>query len=128
MARIMVCDDNAATSEELVNALLAAGHQAETCRHTMDALREVADGRFDLLVLALDSAGFSRTGALEAINHLAPQVKLIAIHRKPAEVLRTAAQTGVAAVLPRTTSINAFMYAVTRSLEEKQPHTRLASF
>ena len=121
MARVIVCDDDETTATRLVAALRAAGHEAEMCRHTMDVLRGAADGQFDLIVIGLDMAGFGRTGAIEALQELAPGVSLIALHRKPSEIIHAAALTrGVAAVLPRPVSLNAFMYAVERAIELKQ--------
>jgi DNA-binding NarL/FixJ family response regulator len=91
------------------------------CHHTMDVLRGAADGQFDLIVIGLDMAGFGRTGAIEALQEVAPRVSLIALHRKPSEIIHAAALTrGVAAVLPRPVSVSAFMYAVERALEQKQ--------
>ena len=78
MARVMVCDDDEVTATRLVAALRVAGHEAETCGHTMDVLRGAADGQFDLVVIGLDMAGFGRTGALDAMRELAPHVALIA--------------------------------------------------
>lgn len=120
MARVMVCDDDEATATRLVAAIRAAGHEAETCHHTMDVLRSAADGQFDLVVIGLDMAGFGRSGAVEALQELAPHVSLIALSSKPSEIIHAAAQKGVAAVLPRPVSMSAFMYAVARSLEQKQ--------
>ncbi|HYP52505.1 MAG TPA: hypothetical protein VEQ42_03135, partial [Pyrinomonadaceae bacterium] len=70
----MICDDDRATAESLVAALKAAGHEAETCRHTMDMLRAAAAGRFDLIAFGVDMAGFGRAGAVAALQELAPQV------------------------------------------------------
>lgn len=121
MARAIVCDDDEAMATRLVAALRAAGHDADMCRHTMDVLRGAADGQFDLIVIGLDMAGFGRTGAIEVLQELAPRVSIIALHRKPSEIIHAAAVTrGVAAVLPRSFSVSAFMYAVERALEQKQ--------
>src|ERR687886_278553 len=60
MARVMICDDDQELAAQLAAALVAAGHEAETCRHTMDMLRAAAAGRFDLIALGLDMAGFDR--------------------------------------------------------------------
>jgi DNA-binding NtrC family response regulator len=120
MARVMVCDDDEAMATRLVAAARAAGHEAGTCRHTMDVLRGAASGQFDLIVIGLDMAGFGRSGAVEALQELAPHVALVALSRKPSEVMHAAALKGVAAVLPRPVSVSAFMYAVTRALEQKQ--------
>ena len=84
MARVMICDDDRVMAEGLVAALRAVGHDAETCRHTMDVLRAAADGRFDLIAVGLDMAGFGRAGAVEALREIAPQTSLIAIHDRPA--------------------------------------------
>jgi DNA-binding NtrC family response regulator len=120
MARVMVCDDDKATATNLVAAVRAAGHEAATCHHTMDALRATADGQFDLVVIGLDMAGFSRAGAVEALQLLAPRVAVIALHRKPSEIVRAAALAGVATVFPRPVSVSAFMSAVAVALEQKQ--------
>lgn len=121
MARIMVCDDDEATVTGLVAALRAGGHEAQSCRHTMDVLRGAADGQFDLIVIGLDMAGFGRTGAIEALQEIAPRVSLIALHGKPSEIIHAAALTRcVAAVLPRPVSITSFMYAVERALKQSQ--------
>ena len=120
MARVMVCDDDEMTATRLVAAIRAAGHEAETCRHTMDVLRGAADDQFDLVVIGLDMAGFGRARAVEAMRELAPHVALIALHRKPSEIIHAAALNGVAAVLPRPVSVSAFMYALSRALEHQQ--------
>jgi DNA-binding NtrC family response regulator len=118
MARVMICDDDRTTAEGLVAALRAAGHDAETCRHTMDVLRAAADGRFDLIAFGLDMAGFGRAGAIEALREIAPQTSLIAIHNRPAEIMRSAAHSRLAAVLPRPVRVKDFMYAVACALKE----------
>lgn len=116
MARVMICDDDAAAAEELLSALREAGHEAETCRHTMDVLRAAADGRFDVVAFGLDMAGFGRGGAFQALREVAPRTSLIAIHQRPAEIMRSAAHARLAAVLPRPVSVADFMYAVACAL------------
>lgn len=127
MARVMVCDDDEATAVHLLTAVRAAGHEAMTCHHTMDALRGAACGQFDLVVIGLDMAGFSRAGAVEALQELAPRVAVIALHRKPSEIIRAAALAGVAAVLSRPVNASVFMSAVARALEQKQTLEPLTS-
>ena len=117
MARVMICDDDKALANELVVALRSASYEAETCHHTMDVLREAAEGHFDLVVFGLDMPGFGGSRAIEVINELAPQVPLIGLHKRPSEIMRTPAQSRLAAILPRPVSINTFMYAVARALE-----------
>jgi DNA-binding response OmpR family regulator len=119
MARVMICDDDRAMAAKLVAALRAAGHEADTCQHTMDVLRAAADGRFDLIAVGLDMAGFGRAGAVEALREIAPNTSLIALHDRPAEVMRAATLSRVAAVLPRPVRVKDFMYAVTRALNEQ---------
>jgi DNA-binding NtrC family response regulator len=116
MARVMICDDDRETAERLAAALRAAGHEAETCRHTMDVLRSAAAGRFDLVALGLDMAGFGRAGAVEALREIAPRVPLIALHGRPVELMRAAAQNNFAAVLPRPVEEKSFLYAVAVAL------------
>ncbi|HEX8476648.1 MAG TPA: hypothetical protein VF666_21805 [Pyrinomonadaceae bacterium] len=124
MARIMICDDDKAMVERLAEALVVAGHEAETCRHTMDMLRGAADGRFDLIAFALDMAGFGRTGAVEALNEVAPQVPLIALYDRPSQIVRAAAQARFAALLPRPVAVKDFMYAVACALNGYAPTQR----
>lgn len=119
MARVMICDDDRAAAAKLVEALRAAGHEAETCRHTMDVLRAAADGRFDLIAVGLDMAGFGRAGAVEALREIAPHTSVIALHDRPSEIMRAATQAQLAAVLPRPVHIKDFMYAVACALKEK---------
>ena len=118
MARVMICDDDRAMADGLVEALRAAGHDAESCRHTMDVLRAAAAGRFDLIAVGVDMAGFGRAGAVEALKEVAPRVSLIAIHDRPAEIMRTATHARLAAVLPRPVRVKDFMYAVACALKE----------
>ena len=118
MARVMICDDDCEKALELASALRAAGHEAEVCRHTMDVLRAAADGRYDLVALGLDMVGFGRAGAVEALSEIAPHVAVIALHERPAEIIRAAAQSHFAAVLPRSVGAAEFTYAVTRALSE----------
>ena len=120
MARVMICDDERETAEELAAALRAAGHEAEVCRHTMDMLRAAADGRFDLIALGLDMVGFGRAGAVEALSEIAPRVPLIVLHEKPAQIMRAAAHAHFVAVLPRPVETNNFMYAVACALAEAE--------
>jgi DNA-binding NtrC family response regulator len=119
MARVMICDDDRETAEELAGALRAAGHEAEFCRHTMDMLRAAADGRFDLIAMGLDMAGFGRAGAVEALSEIAPHVPVIALHSKPSEIMR-AAHSRFAAVLPRPVETKDFMYAVACALSPRE--------
>lgn len=114
----MICDDDRVMAEELVAALRAAGYEAETCRHTMDVLRDAAEGRFDLIAFGLDMAGFSRAGAVEALREIAPRVRLIAFHERPSEVMRASSRSRFVAVLPRSLAVEDFMYAVACALSE----------
>jgi DNA-binding NtrC family response regulator len=118
MARVMICDDDRMTADGLVAALRAAGHEAEACRHTMDVLRAAAQGRFDLIAVGLDMAGFGRNGAVEALAEIAPRTSLIAIHDRPSEIMRAHAHARLAAVLPRPVRLKDFMYAVACALKE----------
>ena len=120
MARVMICDDDKETAEELACALRAAGHEAEVCRHTMDMLRAAAEDRFDLIALGLDMAGFGRAGAVEALREIAPRVPVIALHSKPSAIMRAAASERFAAVLPRPVETKNFMYAVACALAETE--------
>jgi DNA-binding NtrC family response regulator len=117
MARVMICDDDQALADELLAALRAAKHDATKCHHTMDVLREATQGNFDLVIFGLDMPGFGGARAIEAIHELAPQVPLIGLHKRPAEIMRSAVHACLAAILPRPVSINTFMYAVARALE-----------
>lgn len=126
MARVMICDDDRETAERLVAALRAAGHEAETCRHTMDMLRSAAAGRYDLVALGLDMAGFGRAGAVEAMREIAPRVPLIALHERPTEIMRAATRDGFAAVLPRSVDAKSFMYAVACALPDEGVSTAAA--
>ncbi len=119
MARVMICDDDRAATESLVMALRAAGHDAQSCRHTMDVLRAAARGDFDLIAVGLDMAGFGRTGAVEALSEIAPATSLIGIHDRPAEIMRAHAHSRLAAVLPRPVRVRDFMYAVACALKEE---------
>jgi DNA-binding NtrC family response regulator len=125
MARLMICDDDRETAERLAAALRAAGHEAETCRHTMDVLRAAAAGSFDLVAIGLDMAGFGRAGAVEALKEIAPRVPVIALHDRPVELMRAAAQNGFAAVLPRSVDAKSFLYAVAVALgADSEPRAR----
>jgi DNA-binding NtrC family response regulator len=117
MARVMICDDDKALANELLAALRAARHEATTCHHTMDVLREAAEGRFDLVIFGLDMPGFGGARAIDAIKELAPQVPLIGLHKRPSEIMRSSAHARLAALLPRPVSVATFMYAVARALE-----------
>ena len=118
MARVMICDDDRVTAEGLVAALRAAGHEAESCRHTMDVLRAAAAGSYDLIAVGLDMSGFGRSGAVEALSEIAPNTSLIAIHDRPSEIMRAHAHSRLAAVIPRPVRIRDFMYAVACALKE----------
>lgn len=119
MARVMICDDDSAMAEGLVAALRAAGHEAEMCCHTMDVLRAAAAGRYDLIAVGLDMAGFGRAGAVEALREIAPETALIAIHDRPSEIMRASAHARLAAALPRPVRLKDFMYAVACALKEQ---------
>lgn len=119
MARLMICDDDQVLADKLVASLKAAGHEVETCLHTMDMLRAAAAGRFDLIAFGLDVAGFASAGAVEALREVAPLVPLIALHEKPFEIVHAATRAGFAAVLPRSMSVEHFMYAVACALTER---------
>ncbi|MDQ1523132.1 MAG: hypothetical protein QOG00_2329 [Pyrinomonadaceae bacterium] len=124
MAKVMICDDDRVMAEGLVAALRAAGYEAETCRHTMDVLRDAAEGRFDLIAFGLDMAGFGRAGAVEALLEIAPRVPLIALHERPSEIMRASSRAQFAAVLPRSFAVEDFMYAVACALSETTPPRR----
>ena len=118
MARVMICDDDRAASEGLVMALRAVGHEAESCRHTMDVLRAAARGDFDLIAVGLDMAGFGRSGAVKALSEIAPSTALIAFHDRPSEIMRAHSHSSLVAVLPRPVRVRDFMYAVACALKE----------
>jgi len=125
MARVMICDDDQELATQLVAALEAEGHEAEACRHTMDMLRGAAAGRFDLIALGLDMAGFGRAGAVEALREVAPRVPVIALHERPGEIMHAATQGAhFAAVLPRSSAVKNFLYAVACALNEARARKR----
>ena len=119
MARVMICDDDKALAEQLVAALRLGHHEATTCHHTMDVLRETADGHFDLVVFGLDMPGFGGANAIEAIDELAPHLPVIGLHKRPSEIMRNPVHARLSALLPRPVSVNTFMYAVARALEAR---------
>lgn len=120
MARVVICDDDWATADQLAAALRAAQHEATTCSHTMDVLRETVNGQVDLVAFGLDMSGFGGSSAIEVIQELAPNVLLIGMHKRPSEIIRTAAHARLAAVLPRPVTVETFIYAVARALESRQ--------
>jgi DNA-binding NtrC family response regulator len=120
MARVMICDDDCKTAERLASALRAAGHEAEVCCHMMDVLRAAADGRFDIVAFGLDMVGFGRAGAFEALSEIAPRVSIIVLHERPVEIIRAAAHSRFAAVLPRSVGAADFTYAVARALSGRE--------
>jgi DNA-binding NtrC family response regulator len=128
MAHIMICDDDQLMADEMVAALKAADHEAMTCRHTMDVLREASEGRFDLIIFGLDMPGFGGSSAIEAVAEIAPQVPLIGLHKRPSDVLCTRAHSRLAAILPRPVSVNAFMCAVALALRVKMRTPSVQSF
>jgi DNA-binding NtrC family response regulator len=99
--------------------LRAARHEATTCHDTMDVLREASHSRFDLIAFGLDMTESGGASAIDAIQALSPGVALIGMHRRPSEIMRTAAHARLAAVLPRPVPVNTFMYAVARALEAR---------
>jgi DNA-binding NtrC family response regulator len=127
MARVMICDDDWATADQLVAALQVARHEATTCHHTMDVLREAVDGKIDLIAFGLDMPGFGGTRAIDVIHELAPDVLLIGLHKRPSEIMRTAAHARLAAVLPRPVAIETFLYAIARALESRALRASRAS-
>jgi DNA-binding NarL/FixJ family response regulator len=86
----------------------------------MDVLREAANGHFDLIVFGLDMHGFGGSSAIEAIDELAPHLPVIALHKRPSEIMRTPLHARLSAILPRPVSVNTFMYAVARALEARE--------
>ena len=120
MARVMICDDDQVMADQLVAALRAASHEATTCHHTMDVLREADKGSFDLIAFGLDMPGFGGARAIEVVHEIEPYVSLIGFHRRPSEVMRTTTHSRLAAVLPRPVSVTTFMYAVARALEARE--------
>jgi DNA-binding NtrC family response regulator len=120
MARVMICDNDSATVNQLVAALRAVRHNVTTCHHTIDVLRGAVDGRIDLLAFGLDMHGFDGTSAIEVMQKLAPDTLLIGLHKRPSEVMRTAVHSSLAAVLPRPVAVDTFIYAVARALETRE--------
>jgi DNA-binding NtrC family response regulator len=127
MARVIICDDDEALVNRLIEALRAGNHEADSCNHTMDVLRGVADGLYDVVAINLNMPGFTRNGAIEALNELAPHVIKVAFHERPAEIMRIAARSGVAAVLPRPVSPEAFIYTIEHVLQQSQHDEEFAS-
>lgn len=113
---MIICDDDQALADKLAAALRAINHDASASIHTMDVLRDAADGCFDLVAFGLDRAGFSSEHAIEMMRELAPHVSVIGFHRRPAELLSIAANSRLSAVLPRPVSVTVFLYAVARAL------------
>jgi DNA-binding NtrC family response regulator len=127
MARVIICDDDQAVADELAAALRALNHDATASIHTMDVLRDAADGCFDLVAFGLDRAGFSSEQAIDAMRELAPHVSVIGFHRQPAEFLGVAANPRLSAVLPRPVSVTVFLYAVARALAAQPLNNSLAT-
>lgn len=67
----------------LVAALHDVGHDARSCCHTMDMLRDAIGGACEMVALGLDMPGFGATGAIETLRELAPRVLVIGFHRDP---------------------------------------------
>lgn len=128
MARVMICDDDQQMADEMTEALRAARHEAATCSHAMDVLREASEGRFDLIIFGLDMPGFGGARAIEAVYELAPQVPLIGLHKRPADIMCTPTQARLAAILPRPVSVNAFMCAVALALGVRMRVPSVQSF
>lgn len=120
---MIICDDDQKAADELAAALRALKHQATTCSHLMDVLRDAAEGRFDLVAFGLDRAGFSSEHAIEAMREIAPHASVIGFHRRPSEFMRIATHSQLAAILPRPVSATIFLYAVARALESQRANS-----
>jgi len=120
MARIMICDEDKAMTDELMVALRAAKYEAVSCGQANTLLSEANAGQMDLVAVGLDNSSCCAECAIEMIAQLAPHVAVIGLHERPSDLMRTAARTRLTAILPRPVSAATFMYAVARALEAHQ--------
>ncbi len=118
MALVMLCVEDEPTGEQLSAALTCSGHTVVTRPHGSDALGEALEDGFDVVVISLDASSSTRTQ--QSANELMDSAILIGLHHDPSQVMCSAGNLGVRAVLPRPVLLPSFMSAIERFVEQRR--------
>jgi DNA-binding response OmpR family regulator len=81
--RILVIDDEAVVKELLARVLGRAGHDVVTVSNGEEALRELAKGRYDLLIIDKNMPGMSGLEVMRLVREHEPHLRAILITAFP---------------------------------------------
>jgi len=79
MARILVADDEVNLVRILEQALVRSGHEVTTAGDGLEALRRLALGNIDLVVLDIVMTNISGLDVIKEMQKKYPKIKIIAI-------------------------------------------------
>ncbi len=123
--RILLVEDDLTVSEVIVGLLASRGHEVVHAEHALSALREVAEGRYDVALLDLDLPGL---GGIELAQHLRNQgyeMPLIAVTaRTDPNVEQQVRQAGFGMLLRKPVTGALLVEAIARVLHA--PRSRQA--
>jgi len=124
-ARILVVDDAELNREALVRLLTREGYQVETASEGADALRQLSQGGFDLVLLDVMMPGVDGLQVIEAMHQdgalkQLPVIMLSALHEQ--ETVLKCIQLGAQDYLPKPINMQLLKARIAACLERKRSH------
>lgn len=119
--RLLVVDDDASVVEYLRDALGDAGYAATGCTSAADALEELEQASFDLVIADVEMPGMRGPDLMAAIHARRPdQLVLLITAFGSIELATTVVRNGACDFLAKPFTIEALCHAVERALRERQ--------
>lgn len=124
--RILIVDDDIALGEVLQQALKSPNYPYEVrlARNADEALARISRRGFDLIITDIKMDGLSGLQLLEALRHVAPNTRTVAMTAFGSEHIKDRARTlGVCGYLTKPFTIEEFRNLINEALEAEAPST-----
>ncbi len=123
---VLVIDDEESHADIVSRVIAKAGHRVDAARSVEEALEEIENRDYDLVITDIFMGGMGGLAGIGRIRELKPDILIIAMSAgysdmSAAEALEKARQIGADAVLPKPFALAELFVAVSRLLETRRP-------
>ncbi len=121
---VLVIDDEENHADIVSRVIAKAGHRVDVARNVEEALVEIENRDYDLVITDIFMAGMGGLAGIEIIRQLQPAVMIIAMSAgysdmSAAEALEKARDIGADAVLPKPFRLADLFITVSSLLEDR---------
>lgn len=120
--RALVVDDDKSMVRTLCDVLTLSGWVVTTASSGLDAVEQVSEGSFDVVLMDVKMPGMDGVAAFKAMKTLRPSIRVVLMTAyAERELLAEATREGVARIMPKPVDIRSLLGVIASQLKQKQP-------